>query len=87
MEAFQKELNLVKTEATSYEPHKVISKQRLEKKSCVWFPTHTRMGERSQQWELDWNWRSLKDMIISKWVRENIKIKEKGKRVNNKYGD
>ena len=36
MEAFQMELNLVKAEATSYEPHKVISKQRLEKNKVVY---------------------------------------------------
>ena len=30
------ELNLVKAEATSYEPHRVISKQRLEKNKVVY---------------------------------------------------
>ena len=36
MESFQEELNLVNAEATSYEPHRVISKQRLEKNKVVY---------------------------------------------------
>ena len=36
METFLKELNFVRAEATYYEPHKVISKQRLEKNKFVY---------------------------------------------------